>query len=297
VTKEGDEVAVKIQYPAVREAVEEDFKMLRIAGLPIRLTGHLEEKVIAEVQRGILEETDYRNEARNIEEFRKGMEPLSFMRVPRVFKQLSGDRVLTMSRLPGARLQEFLQQSEPKQEVRDRIGEELVRLFFFQVFKMRALHADPHPGNYLFNADGSISLVDFGCVKYLKDEVVQCYADFWSREWTHSPEIYADVVRAVLGGANTKAPRIRRTMEGIRRFYDEFHPLDKPDFVHDTGDPRFMAGLTELAKTILSNKFLSPDFLFLSRTESGMCNLLHMLKARVRTTSIVKELMPAPRKC
>jgi hypothetical protein len=43
----------------------------------------------------------------------------------------------------------------------------------------------------------------------------------------------------------------------------------------------------------VKNKFLSPEFLFLSRTESGMCNLLHTLKARVRTTQIAREWMPA----
>ena len=50
--------------------------------------------------------------------------------------------------------------------------------------------------------------------------------------------------------------------------------------------------LGELAKVLLKKKFLAPDFLFLSRTESGMCSLLHMLKARVATTAIVRQWMP-----
>jgi hypothetical protein len=53
-----------------------------------------------------------------------------------------------------------------------------------------------------------------------------------------------------------------------------------------------MDDLAELAKTLLKNKFLSPEFLFLSRTESGMCNLLHILKARVATTDIALQWMP-----
>ena len=82
-------------------------------------------------------------------------------------------------------------------------------------------------------------------------------------------------------------------MRGIRQFYDEFHPLEgtKP---LDLGDPKFMEGLAKLAKVLISNKFLSPEFLFLSRTESGMCNLLHILEARVATTRIVREWMPRP---
>ncbi len=181
VTKNGEDVAVKIQYPAMREAIESDFQALRAAGFAIRLTGHLKESVIREVQRGILEETDYCREAKNIDRFTKALAPLEFVRVPKVHHELSSDRVLTMSRVPGLRLQDFLK-TNPSQELRDKLGEGLTRLFFYQLFRVQALHADPHPGNYLFNRDGTIGLVDFGCVKYLKPEVVRCYAQFWSRE-------------------------------------------------------------------------------------------------------------------
>ncbi len=81
-------------------------------------------------------------------------------------------------------------------------------------------------------------------------------------------------------------------MNGIRRFYDEFHPLDMSAISLDLGDSRFVEGLNALAKTLLKNKFLSPEFLFLSRTESGMCNLLNILKARVTTTKIALLWMP-----
>jgi hypothetical protein len=81
-------------------------------------------------------------------------------------------------------------------------------------------------------------------------------------------------------------------MNEIRRFYDEFHPLGNSAQVLDLADPKFMDALTQLAKVIWKNQFLSPEFLFLSRTESGMCNLLHTLKARVPTTQIAREWMP-----
>ncbi len=296
VTRQGDEVAVKIQYPAIREAVASDFKILRTAGFAARLTGHLPEAVIREVQRGILEETDYVKEARNIEFFRKHLAPLSFVKLPRVFHELSCDCVLTMSRVRGLRLKEFLE-TKPLPEVRDTIGEGLCRLFFFQLFRVQALHADPHPGNYLLNHDGIIGLVDFGCVKHLKPEVVRCYAQFWSREWAHDADLFAEIIHVIFGSkVSPKEPRVRSCMNGIRRFYDEFHPLVVPARVLDLGDPKFMNGLNELAKVLLKNKFLSPEFIFLSRAESGMCNLLHTLKARVATTQLAREWMPLGRK-
>ncbi|HEX3988032.1 MAG TPA: AarF/ABC1/UbiB kinase family protein, partial [Verrucomicrobiae bacterium] len=274
ITKSGEEVAVKIQYPAMREAIESDFTALRTAGFAARITGHLPESVIRELQRGIVEETDYTKEARNIEFFGKALAPLEFVHVPKVLPGLSSDRVLTMSRVPGLRLQEFLKTNR-SQTVRDKLGEGLARLFFFQLFRVGALHADPHPGNYLFNNDGAIGLVDYGCVKYLKPEVVRCYAQFWSREWESDRKLYNEIIRTIFGPkVSPDEPRVRRCMNGIRRFYDEFHPLDATEPL-DLADGKFMDGLADLARILLKNKFLSPEFLFLSRTESGMCNLLH----------------------
>jgi predicted unusual protein kinase regulating ubiquinone biosynthesis (AarF/ABC1/UbiB family) len=292
VTKSGEEVAVKIQYPAMREAIESDFTALRTAGFAAKITGHLPESVIRELQRGIVEETDYTKEARNIEFFGKALAPLEFVHVPKVLPGLSSDRVLTMSRVPGLRLQDFLKTNR-SQAVRDKLGEGLTRLFFFQLFRVQVLHADPHPGNYLFNNDGSIGLVDYGCVKYLKPEVVRCYAQFWSREWESDQKLFKEIIRTIFGPkVSPDEPRVRRCMFGIKRFYDEFHPFDSTEPL-DLGDAKFMDDLTDLARVLLKNKFLSPEFLFLSRTESGMCNLLHILKAKVRTTQIARLWMPA----
>jgi predicted unusual protein kinase regulating ubiquinone biosynthesis (AarF/ABC1/UbiB family) len=293
VTRDGDEVVVKIQYPAIRESIETDFQMLRAAGFAARVTGHLKGSIINEAERGILEETDYLNEARNIDFFRRQLAPLPFVRVPKVYPELSSDQVLTMSRVPGLRLHDFLK-TAPGQILRDELGTGLTQLFFYQLFKMRVLHADPHPGNYLFNQDGTIGLIDFGCVKRLKPEVVRCYAQFWSREWAHDDALFAEIIRVIFGSkVSPNEPRVRRCMNGIRLFYDEFHPLDQKDgTVLELADPKFMDGLAALAGILLKNKFLSPEFLFLSRTESGMCNLLHILQARVATTQIARRWMP-----
>jgi predicted unusual protein kinase regulating ubiquinone biosynthesis (AarF/ABC1/UbiB family) len=291
ITSNGEGVAVKIQYPAMREVIQSDFQALRAASFAARLSGHLKDSIIREVERGILEETDYLNEARNIDHFRKALAPLAFVYIPKVFKDLSSERVLTMSRVKGERLQEFLQ-ANPSQEIRDKLGTGLTRLFFFQLFKVGALHADPHPGNYLLNDNGTIGLVDFGCVKYLKPEVVKCYAQFWSREWIHNEKLFAEIIRVICSPkVSPREPRVRNCMREICRFYDKYHPLDRMHQALDLGTPAFMEDLGSLAKALLKGKFLSPEFIFLSRTESGLCNLLHALKARVTTTRIAMEWM------
>ena len=69
VTHAGETVAVKIQYPAIRSAIENDLKLLRSATLPARITGYAPGGIIDEIERGFIEETAYLHESRNIEFF------------------------------------------------------------------------------------------------------------------------------------------------------------------------------------------------------------------------------------
>src|SRR5437868_4329658 len=166
VTRDGTPVAVKVQYPGIGEAIEHDFTLFRAASKPAQVSGHVPKAVIDEIQEQIVAETDYGREADNIEFFERGLAPLRFVRVPHVHREYSSDKVLTMSLLPGRHLDDFLAR-RPSQKLRDQLGARLFELHHFQVLKLEALHADPHWGNYLFDDDANIGLVDFGCVKYL----------------------------------------------------------------------------------------------------------------------------------
>src|SRR5262249_14948442 len=130
------------------------------------ISGHLPPSAIDELERQIVAETDYLREARNLKWFRSGLARLPFMAVPEVYPQLSSSRVLTMTLLSGDHLHPLLAERPPS-SLRNVIGERLIDLFYFQLLRLNALHADPHWGNYLFGEDGTIGLVDFGCVKRL----------------------------------------------------------------------------------------------------------------------------------
>ena len=79
-----------------------------------------------------------------------------------------------------------------------------------------------------------------------------CYAQFWSREWVHDSKLYAEIIRVVFGPKVVPdEPRVRRCMDEIRRFYDEFHPLDGPGTSLILADAEFMDGLGKLARSFL----------------------------------------------
>src|ERR1700704_4492488 len=146
VTREGQRVAVKIQYPGIRQTIENDFKLFRTFSKPAQASGHIPKLAIDELEQQILAETDYRREADNIEFFQEQLAPLSFVKVPRVLRQYSSDKVLTMSLVTGRHLDGFLAQ-RPSQKLRNELGANLFELFYLQVLKIEALHADPHWGN------------------------------------------------------------------------------------------------------------------------------------------------------
>ena len=148
VTKTDETVAVKVQYPGIQQAIENDFAWFRAVSKPAQVTGHFPKSAIDELEVQILAETDYRREADNIEFFGEALEPLPFVTVPRVFRKLSSDQVLTMTMIEGRHLDEFLAR-RPSQKLRDLIGERLLELFYFQILRLHAFHADPNAGNYL----------------------------------------------------------------------------------------------------------------------------------------------------
>src|SRR5438309_218359 len=123
-TREGQRVAVKIQYPGIRRAIENDFRLFRTFSKPAQASGHIPKSAIDEIEEQIIAETDYLREADNIEFLAKRLAPLSFVKVPRLFRKYSCDKVLTMSLMTGQHLEDFLAQ-RPSQKLRNELGAQL----------------------------------------------------------------------------------------------------------------------------------------------------------------------------
>src|SRR6185503_9757571 len=127
-----------IQYPAIRTAIESDFKLLRSATLPTRITGHIPSALVDEIQRGLLEETDYLREAAKLEFFGEKLAKLTYLTIPQVYRELSNDRVLTMSYVKGESLNEWLKR-RPSRALRDHVGARLVEMYETQLQHLKVL--------------------------------------------------------------------------------------------------------------------------------------------------------------
>src|SRR5467141_3636489 len=255
-TREGQRVAVKIQYPGIRQAIENDFSLFRTLSKPAQASGHIPKSAIDEIEKQIVAETDYVREADNIDFFAERLAPLSFVKVPRVFREYSSDKVLTMSLMTGRHLEDFLAQ-RPSQKLRNETGAHLFELFYFQVLKVEAFHADPHWGNYLFNDDASIELVDFGCVKHLRPESAAYLRSVFLYPGAIDSADFRELVKRYYELVGEKLlPAARRALISFaNNFYRRVYPPQaEKQQLFDFGDAAFLRDYLRESKNLLRTK-------------------------------------------
>ena len=290
----GEKLAVKIQYPAIREAIAGDFKWFRAVSRPAQFSRHLPSDTVDELQRQIEAETDYRREAEHLEFFGNKLRPLGFVTVPEVLREFSTQRVLTMSKLKGKHLEEFLA-GKPSQKLRDEIGSRLVDLYYFQILKLGSFHADPHWGNYLFLPDGGIGLVDFGCVKHLNADFVESLRKLYlypgRRDSGEFLRILEQRYRAC--GKKLSAANKRAHTSFAENFYRQVYPPEpgKESVTTDFADPKWLQRYLAEARKMSNSRGALPEYLFLARTELGLYQTLHKLKSRVAMSALVRKYL------
>lgn len=178
VTQDGRDVVVKVQYPAVKESIDSDMRQLRRIlrlGALFKVNEKTLDAIFSEIRDQLEEELDYEQEATNIERFRTFHKDDSWLVIPRVVPELSTGKILTLEYEPGDDLQSLEQDPRYSQETRNRIGGRLFEAIGKQMFALREVHCDPHPGNFAFRPDGTIIMYDFGAVKRLAPEDLQSF--------------------------------------------------------------------------------------------------------------------------
>ena len=166
VTRDGRDVAVKVQYPGVGDAIEADLSnaeaLYRLVGA-FALKGLDTRSLVDELRARMTDELDYRIEAANQREFAEAFAGCPYASVPAVDTATSTHRVLTTEWVDGIGFDELLATATP--EAKRRAGESIWRFTQHAVHRLGAFNGDPHPGNYRFTRDGSVTFLDFGLVK------------------------------------------------------------------------------------------------------------------------------------
>ncbi len=297
-TKNGKELAVKIQYPGVAESISSDLAIVKPMAIRMfNLRGQDSDKYFKEVELKLLEETDYGLEFIQSEEITKACRIIPNLEFPRYYQELSSERILTMDWMHGRHLSEFTRQSFSS-ELGNKLGQALWDFYMFQLHGLRKVHADPHPGNFLVSKQETLVAIDFGCIKEVPDEFYVPYFELAIKENIENDAIFMEKLYELeILSPSDSAIEVKffkalfKEMLGLftTPFHDEFF---------DFGNEEFWSKIAALGERYSKDEHIrkmngnrgSKHFLYINRTFFGLFNLLHDLKANVEVNSYKKYL-------
>ena len=169
---DGRDVAIKVQYPGVNDAVRADMQNLgMLMRLAKRITPQMDVKAVGdEIRDRIVEELDYELEASNHRTLARIYRNHPFIVIPDVVTSMCRERVIVTEFIEGDSFEQIV--SGPQEE-RDRIGEIVYRFYFGSMYRHRNFSGDPHPGNMMRLADGRVAFIDFGLFKHLGEREIE----------------------------------------------------------------------------------------------------------------------------
>jgi predicted unusual protein kinase regulating ubiquinone biosynthesis (AarF/ABC1/UbiB family) len=291
---DGQCVAVKLQYPGMAASIRSDMRLLRtlLAGLgastELLPDAALRDRLLDGIERKLAEELDYRQEADALDWFAERLPArVPGLLVPRAVRALSSARVLTAPRVPGLHLVEWLATS-PTQAQRNRFGQLLWDGFLCSVFELHHLHADPHPGNYLFLPDGQLGLLDFGCTQSLPPGFCEALGAAWSALLRGETQgVQQAYTRLGLVSPDLDAQAFEQTLlPALAGLLDwQLLPLRQPtyDFSRHPAPPRLGAQQHRQAMKHLHS--MPAELPYFDRAYLGLTQLLRSLGAQVRTAN------------
>ncbi len=195
----GTQVVVKIQRPGIARTIEQDMEI--VALLANLIDEHVAEAkpyglpgMVREFGRGLRGELNFEREADNVEVFRTGFADDPNIVIPRVFREVSGDRVLTLSHISGRRVDDL---SFFPPDRRRHLAQVAVDMSMHQVFELGAYHVDPHPGNLLVVGLDRLAILDYGMVGLIDDDSINDLVDLFlaltERDYAFLVEILLEI--------------------------------------------------------------------------------------------------------
>jgi predicted unusual protein kinase regulating ubiquinone biosynthesis (AarF/ABC1/UbiB family) len=274
VLRDGTKVVVKVQYPGVDQAIEGDLAMLgKMGAFAGVVSGAVDfPAVLGELRARITEELDYRLEAHNQELFRRLWAGHPYIHVPRAFAAHSTKRVLVSEFARGFGFYDYVKAANAREK---RISSAVIADFVFDsMFCHLIYNGDPHPGNYLFAEDGSVTFLDFGCVKRFDLTAMRNIKRFF-RAILEGDRATHDEYVVILGLVKPERGWDRDKMWGFWRY--QLEPYYSGDF---TFSPEYLArARTMMGRDYLKDMNLPPDLLFFTRITFGLNAIAQQLGA------------------
>ena len=287
--KNGEKLAVKIQYPGVANSIASDLALVKpIAIRMFNLQGKDSDKYFKEVEEKLIEETNYLLELKQSQEVVFACDKIKNLVFPKYFPEYSSEKIITMSWMTGLHLSEFTAKNTDR-VLGNTIGQALWDFYMYQIHILRKVHADPHPGNFLVNKENQLVALDFGCMKKITNEFYVPYFELVNREVINNEALFKEKLFQL------EILRADDTDEEVIYFTQMFHellslftqPFQSEYF--DFSDEIFFENIAKLGKRFAKDTDLrkmngnrgSKHFIYMNRTFFGLYNLMFDLKATI----------------
>lgn len=279
---QGKDIALKIQFPGVSDSIDSDLGILKKIAEGFLVVSRKSEisldALFEEIKTELKKEVDYTNEAQNLVEFAKILEPFPSYRVPKLIPELSNQHVLCMSFEQGLTYKDWTQ-TNPSPEERYYFGDQILGLYCLEFFENCKVQTDPNYANFLFDRENQqLVLLDFGAVRSYSPEFVREYIVLMN----HAKERDAQscVNQGVAMGFLHPDERTETKLafyDMIRASMSAFDEKRQPLYF---GDKNYAELTTETGKRFIQLiEFSSPpnELVFLHRKLGGIFNLLRAM--------------------
>lgn len=289
-TPDGRDLAVKVQYPGVRDSIDADID--NVATL-LRISGLLPKEIdlaplLAEAKRQLHEEADYAREAAQMTRFGALLADAPGYVVPVVDDEFSTDQVLAMSFVEGVPIESI---ADASAEIRDAAAAALIKLVIRELFEFGFMQTDPNFANYRYQPEtGRLVLLDFGAARNIEPTTANGYRDLLTAGLAGNRDAMCDaaVTSGFIGESAVVHHRAR-----LDSMIDIVIAQMTQTGPFDFGDRSFVGVLREQGMDMAADRatwHIPPvDTLFVQRKISGTALLVARLKARVD----VRELLGA----
>ena len=285
--KNGKPLAVKIQYPGVADSIKSDLAIVKpIALRMFNIKAKDSDKYFKEVEDKLTEETNYQLEIKQSKEIADACKHLQNIVFPEYYDEYSSSKILTMDFMEGEHLSDFVKHNK-NIEKSNQLGQALWDFYMYQIHHLKKVHADPHPGNFLVNANNQLVVLDFGCIKSIPDSFYVPYFELADPTILNNPALFSEKLYELEILTPTD------TSHEIEFFTDMFYELlsvfTRPfqNDIFDFSDPQFFNQIGQLAERYSQNTDLrkfnsnrgSKHFIYMNRTFFGLYNLMFDLQA------------------
>ena len=290
VLHDGRIVAVKVQYPGVDKAIKSDLDNAEfLYGLfaSFALKNMDVKALVDELRARMKDELDYLHEAGCQTEFVERYRDHPFIHVPAVVPECSTRRVLTSEWVDGMTWSTFLEQGT---EAHQRAAEILFRFAQGSIYRHGVFNGDPHPGNYRFQKDGSVTFLDFGLVKRWAPGELESLQPILDRILDDDPlgTVDALVTAGFLRVDSGHDPQ--RVFDYVKTPYVPFQQdafTFTPGFVART--IQTLVDIQGESGDIIRSLNVPPSYVILDRVTLGLAGLLGRLRARGRWRALLDE--------